>query len=186
MLVSRRNILEKRDRRYGRLLLVACLAIDALVLGLVFSSDNDMVYARSVDQALAQAGRSPSMRLHVTGVLAGGSLEETAPCAWRFQLRPEPVAASDAGGPAPQLSVSYRSCRLPDTLCDFPNVDLRLHARGRLVTSNDSWSLEADHVMPSCPTKYSVSPSICEDAPDAARRRCGMCSAANEGAEPPR
>jgi CcmE len=159
-------------------MLVVCLAIDALVLLTVFASEGDeATYARTVDQALAEVGRTPARVVRVRGLLVGGSLVATGACAWRFRLRPELVADGDLGGGERQLSVNYRACRLPDTFCDLPTFELTLHATGRLVETGSSWSLEADSAMASCPTKYSVSRSVCEDAPEAARRSCGMCSA---------
>lgn len=161
-------------RSQGRIVLAVCLGLDALILWLAFgpygAGFDRRVYAKTVDQALADFERSlPSRRLRVSGVLVSGSAAPPAHCEMRLRLRP-------AQGPAePELSVRYRGCGLPDTFCDLPGYELHVHVTGRFADEAGAPLFEATSLTTSCPGKYSVDRSVCETAPEAARRRCPMC-----------
>jgi hypothetical protein len=166
-------------RRRGRLLLFACLVLDALIVWLLLGTDlivaDSRVYAMTVEQALAELQRSKSPRMaRVSGILVSGSLVTTAYCETRFRLRPKRFAPG-ADARQPELSVIYGSCRLPDTFCDLPGFELDVNATGRLTGTPRSPLLEAASVSTSCPTKYVVDRRACDAAPESVRRRCRMC-----------
>jgi hypothetical protein len=166
--------------RQGRLLLAACLLLDALIVWLLLGTDlilaEQRVYAMNVEEAITELQRSKfPRRTQVNGILVSGSLVTTASCETRFRLRPVRFEPKSKGDRQPELGVIYGSCQLPDTLCDLPGFELDVKVTGRLTGTASSPLLQADSVLTYCPTKYVVDRGACDTAPEAARRRCRMC-----------
>jgi hypothetical protein len=156
-----------------------CLGLDALVVWLLLGTDfilaDPRVYAKNVEEAIAELQRSePPRTLRVSGVLVSGSLITTASCETRFRLRSERFAPG-SGVQQPELGVIYRSCQLPDTFCDLPEFELDVRATGRLTGTTGSPLLEAASLVTPCPAKYVVDRRACDTASESVRRRCPMC-----------
>jgi len=125
-------------------LLVALLVMGAGIVALVMSFSGAAVYAKSVDQVTAEAGKLQGRKLRVEGKLVHGSLKRREqPCEYRFEI---------AGGGA-VLPVRYAQCVVPDTFRDVPGMDLDVTVEG---TISQEGSFEATQVLAKCPSKYEM------------------------------
>lgn len=142
--------------------------------------DDPKIYAYSVADVVH--GRAQARRvLRVTGFLVHGTLQRPGECqvTLRMSSSPEVYAGGAGAGDPSQLTVRYDSCQLPDTVCDLPNMDLRMMVEGRLFSTGSRLELVADRLFSTCPGKYEVegSRNACRSAPEALRRLCPICQA---------
>ena len=125
-------------------LLVALLGAIALILGLVFNFRESAVYAKSVDQLLAEAPRWAGRSVRVEGTLVKGSLSrQEKPCEYNFRIANQ----------AAELPVRYANCVVPDTFRDLPGMDVKVTVEGKLTAPGN---FEASLVMAKCPSKYEM------------------------------
>ena len=125
-------------------LLVALLAMGAGIVALVMSFSGAAVYAKTVDQVVADAGKLQGRKVRVEGRLVHGSLKRREqPCEYRFEL----------GGGGAVLPVRYAQCVVPDTFRDVPGMDLDVTVEG---TVSQDGSFEATQVLAKCPSKYEM------------------------------
>ncbi len=127
--------------------------VAALVLGaggiaaLVLTNFQDStVYAKGVDQLVAEKERWVGRAVRVEGTLVKGTLTfNEKPCEYRF----------DATKGGQTIHVRYPSCVKPDTLRDdMPDVGVT--AEGKLLASGE---FQATNVLAKCPSKYDMKPS---------------------------
>lgn len=125
-------------------LLVALLAMGAGIVALVMSFSGAAVYAKTVDQVVAEAGKLQGRKVRVEGRLVHGSLKRRdQPCEYRFEI----------GGGGAVLPVRYAQCVVPDTFRDVPGMDLDVTVEG---TVSQDGSFEATQVLAKCPSKYEM------------------------------
>lgn len=124
----------------------------ALVLGaggiaaLVLTNFKDStVYAKGVDQLMAEKERWVGRAVRVEGTLVKGTLKfREKPCEYEF----------DATKGGQTVHVRYASCVKPDTLRDdMPDVGVT--AEGKLLATGE---FQATNVLAKCPSKYDMKP----------------------------
>ena len=125
------------------LLIGAAAAIAALVLT---NFKDSTVYAKGVDQLLADKDKWVGRSVRVEGTLVRGTLKfREKPCEYEFDA---------TRGPA-KVHVRFASCVKPDTLRDdMPDVGVT--AEGRLLASGE---FAATNVLAKCPSKYDGAPT---------------------------
>jgi len=125
-------------------LLLALLAMGGGIVALVMSFSGAAVYAKTVDQVVAEADKLQGRKLRVEGRLVHGSLmRRDQPCEYRFQI----------GGEGAVLPVRYAQCVVPDTFRDVPGMDLDVTVEG---TISQEGAFEATQVLAKCPSKYEM------------------------------
>ena len=125
-------------------LLVGALLIGVCVTGLVLNFKDAAVYAKSVDQLVAEKTKLAGRAVRVEGNLVKGSLvHQEEPCEYRFRM-------SEKGA---EIPVRYANCVVPDTFRDVPGMDVRVTVEGKLAASG---TFEATLVMAKCPSKYEM------------------------------
>lgn len=125
-------------------LLIALLVMAGGIVALVMSFSGAAVYAKSVDQVLAEASQLKGRKLRVEGKLVHGTLQRRdTPCEYRFQM--------EKGGAV--LPVRYAQCVVPDTFRDVPGLDLDVTVEG---TIDEQGAFEATQVLAKCPSKYEM------------------------------
>jgi len=125
-------------------LLVALLVAGGGLVALVFSFKEAAVYAKSVDQLMAEKGRLAGRPVRVEGDLVKGTLvHQDNPCEYRFKMTSNGV----------QLPVRYGQCVVPDTFRDVPDMDVKVTVEGKL---DGAGNFEATQVMAKCPSKYEM------------------------------
>lgn len=126
------------------------MIVGALILGatgiaaLVLTNFKDAtVYAKGVDQLLAEKGRWVGRSVRVEGVLVKGTMKfQEKPCEYQF----------DATKGGQTIHIRYPSCIKPDTLRDdMPEVGVT--AEGKLL---DNGEFQANNVLAKCPSKYEM------------------------------
>ncbi len=122
------------------LLTGAAVAIAALVM---LNFKDSTVYAKGVDQLLAERGKWLGRNVRVEGTLVRGTLKfQEKPCEYQF----------DATRGGQTIHVRYASCIKPDTLRDdMPDVGVT--AEGKLLASGE---FDATNVLAKCPSKYEM------------------------------
>lgn len=130
---------------YGGLTLVVLLmCVAAGIVGLVLTNFKDAtVYAKGVDQLVADKGKWVGRAVRVEGVLVRGTLKfQEKPCEYTF----------DATKGGQTVHIRYPSCIKPDTLRDdMPEVGVT--AEGKLQTNGE---FLASNVLAKCPSKYEM------------------------------
>ncbi|MFI5301682.1 MAG: cytochrome c maturation protein CcmE [Polyangiales bacterium] len=122
------------------LLVGAASAIAALVLT---NFKDSTVYAKGVDQLLADKGHWVGRSVRVEGTLVRGTL--------KFREKPCEYEMDVSRGTA-KVHLRYASCVKPDTLRDdMPDVGVT--AEGRL---QDGGEFIATNVLAKCPSKYEM------------------------------
>jgi cytochrome c-type biogenesis protein CcmE len=131
-------------------LLAFLLAAGGGILALVLTSVNDSaIYAKGVDELLAEKDRLGTRMLNVNGTLVKGSLKSnvttrtTQPCEYRFSLEKN----------GKTIPVRFSQCVVPDTFKDVPDMDVDVTATGRYASAG---YFEADKIMAKCPSKYEM------------------------------
>lgn len=125
-------------------LLVALLVVGAGLVGLVFSFKEAAVYAKSVDQLMADKARLGGRPVRVEGDLVKGTLKhQDTPCEHRFRMSSNGV----------ELPVRYGQCVIPDTFRDLPDMDVKVTVEGKLGADGQ---FEATQLMAKCPSKYEM------------------------------
>jgi cytochrome c-type biogenesis protein CcmE len=126
-------------------LLAGLLVAGGAILTLVFTSFNDSaIYARNVDELVAQRQKLAGRNVRVEGTLKKGTLvRRDEPCEYRFTIV----------GKTSEVPVHYARCTVPDTFRDVPGMDVMATAEGTL---DPSGHLEASTIMAKCPSKYEM------------------------------
>ena len=125
-------------------LLVGLVLIGAAVLGLVLSFKDAAVYAKTVDQIVAEKDKLAGRAIRVEGNLVKGSLvHQTQPCEYRFRIEEK----------GSEIPVRYANCVVPDTFRDVPGMDVRVTVEGKISREG---TFEASLVMAKCPSKYEM------------------------------
>lgn len=125
-------------------LLVALLVAAGGLVALVMNFQDAAVYAKTVDQLVAEKARLAGRPVRVEGDLVKGSLvHQDSPCEYRFRM-------ANKGS---EIPVSYKQCVVPDTFQDRPDMDVKVTVEGKL--QNDG-HFEASLVMAKCPSKYDM------------------------------
>lgn len=127
------------------LIIVGALILGAVgIASLVLTNFKDAtVYAKGVDQLLAEKGRWVGRSVRVEGVLVKGTMKfQEKPCEYQF----------DATKGGQTIHIRYPSCIKPDTLRDdMPEVGVT--AEGKLL---DNGEFQANNVLAKCPSKYEM------------------------------
>lgn len=125
-------------------LLVVLLVMAVGIVALVMTSFKDAaIYAKNVDQIMAEGAGLAGRRLRVEGNLVHGSLERRdQPCEYRFTIK----------GKEAELPVRFPQCVVPDTFRDVPGMDVGVTVEGKLAGG----AFEATQVMAKCPSKYEM------------------------------
>ena len=124
-------------------LLVGLLVVGAALVALVFSFQEAAVYAKTVDQLMAEQGKLAGRPVRVEGDLVKGTLvHQDSPCEYRFRMVSKGV----------EVPVRYGQCVVPDTFRDVPDMDVKVTVEGKLVGQQ----FEATQVMAKCPSKYDM------------------------------
>lgn len=130
------------ERRTGLRLLVGLVVAGGAILALVFGFESSAVYAKGVDELVAERERVGRRAVRVDGVLVRGSLvRRDDPCEYRFTLEKH----------GERLDVRFPQCVVPDTFRDVPGIDVQVTAEGRLDAGG--W-FQATQIMAKCPSKY--------------------------------
>jgi len=132
---------KSRKPIYG--VVALCLGA-AAIAALVLTNFNDStVYAKGVEQLIAEKGRWVGRNVRVEGILVRGTLKfREKPCEYEF----------DATRGGKTIHVRYPSCIKPDTLRDdMPEVGVT--AEGKLLVSGE---FHATNVLAKCPSKYEM------------------------------
>ncbi|MCC6217630.1 MAG: cytochrome c maturation protein CcmE [Polyangiaceae bacterium] len=130
------------ERRAGLRLLAGLVVAGGAILALVFGFESSAVYAKGVDELVAERDRVGRRAVRVDGVLVRGSLvRRDDPCEYRFTLEKN----------GERLDVRYSQCVVPDTFRDVPGIDVQVTAEGRL--DSGGW-FQATQIMAKCPSKY--------------------------------
>ena len=125
-------------------LLVGRVLIGAAVLGLVLAFKDAAVYAKTVDQIVAEKDKLAGRAIRVEGNLVKGSLvHQTQPCEYRFRIEEK----------GSEIPVRYANCVVPDTFRDVPGMDVRVTVEGKISREG---TFEASLVMAKCPSKYEM------------------------------
>jgi cytochrome c-type biogenesis protein CcmE len=125
-------------------LLAALLVAGGGLVALVMSFQEAAVYAKTVDQLMADKTRLAGRPVRVEGNLVKGSLvHQESPCEYRFRME-------NAGAIVP---VRYGQCVVPDTFRDVPGMDVKVTVEGKLGADGQ---FEATQVMAKCPSKYEM------------------------------
>ncbi len=135
---------ETAPKKGNPLLLVGLAAIAVVVAGVVLSFKDAAVYAKTVDQLMAEKDRFTGRAVRAEGNLVKGSLtHQESPCEYRFRI-------AEKGA---EIPVRYAGCVVPDTFRDMPGMDVRVTVEGKLTTEG---AFEATQVMAKCPSKYEM------------------------------
>lgn len=135
---------EVAPKKGNPLLLVGLALIAVVVAGVVLSFKDAAVYAKTVDQLVAEKQKLAGRAVRAEGNLVKGSLvHQESPCEYRFRL-------VEKGA---EIPVRYAGCVVPDTFRDMPGMDVRVTVEGKL---KDDGSFEATQVMAKCPSKYEM------------------------------
>lgn len=125
-------------------LLLGLVAMAGVVVALVMNFQDAAVYAKSVDQLMADKTKLAGRSVRVEGDLVKGSLvHQTEPCEYRFKMTSHGV----------EVPVRYANCVVPDTFRDVPGMDVKVTVEGKLSTAGQ---FEASQVMAKCPSKYEM------------------------------
>lgn len=136
---------QKPKGKLGGLILVgALIAVAGGIVALVLTNFKDAtVYAKGVDQIVAEKDKWVGRAVRVEGVLVRGTLKfQEKPCEYTF----------DATKGGQTVHIRFPSCIKPDTLRDdMPEVGVtaegKLQANGEFLASN---------VLAKCPSKYEM------------------------------
>lgn len=126
------------------LLITLLVMVGGLVALFMVGFKDAAIYAKPVDQLLAQKSELMGRKVRVEGELVPGSLEKRdKPCEYRFTLHGKEKKET--------LSVRYPQCIVPDTFRDVPGGGVQVTIEGTLKSAND---FEATLVMAKCSSKY--------------------------------
>jgi cytochrome c-type biogenesis protein CcmE len=137
-----------RPAKKGNFTLLAVLLTMAVgIVALVMTSFKDAaVYAKTVDQLLADRDHLAGRRVRVEGMLVHGTLERRdQPCEYRFTMEKNGT----------RMNVRYPQCVVPDTFRDVPGMDVGVTVEGKLASGSEGDFL-ASTVMAKCPSKYEM------------------------------
>lgn len=145
-LPTERHGLPERAEPKGNIKLLVGLLVAAVgIVALAMNFREAAVYAKTVDQLMAEKGRLAGRAVRVEGNLVKGSLvHQDVPCEYRFEM--------ENGGA--KVPVRYANCVVPDTFRDVPGMDVKVTVEGKL--SAETGRFEATQVMAKCPSKYEM------------------------------
>lgn len=135
-------------RRSGLLTVGLLLTAAAAIAGLVLTNFKDStVYAKGIDQVVAEKGKWAGRNLRVEGTMVRGSLKfQEKPCLWEF----------DATRNGATLHVKFAGCIKPDNLADRPDMpDVGVTVEGKLAGNGE---FAASNILTKCPSKYDMKP----------------------------
>jgi cytochrome c-type biogenesis protein CcmE len=134
---------DKDARKRGMLLVIPLVTAAAAIVGIVLAGMKDnAIYAKPVDQLMAEKAKYAGRPVRAEGNLVNGTLvRRDQPCEYRFRLSKNGT----------ELPVKYAGCIVPDTLKDIPGMPVSVTVEGQLATDN---SFEATNVLAKCPSKY--------------------------------
>lgn len=142
---ARRGLPEREEPKGNVKLLVGLLVAAIAIVALAMTFRESVVYAKTVDQLMADQKRMAGRAVRVEGNLVKGSLvHQDTPCEYRFEM--------EHGGAT--VPVRYANCVVPDTFRDVPGMDVKVTVEGKL--SADTGRFEATQVMAKCPSKYEM------------------------------
>lgn len=125
-------------------LLVALLVAAGGLVALVMNFQDAAIYAKTVDQLVAEKSKLAGRPVRVEGDLVKGSLVHTiSPCEYSFRI-------ANKGA---EIPVSYKQCIVPDTFQDRPDMDVKVTVEGKLQKDG---VFEATLIMAKCPSKYDM------------------------------
>jgi cytochrome c-type biogenesis protein CcmE len=102
------------------------------------------IYAKPVDQLVAEKAKFIGRPVRAEGLLVHGSLvKRDAPCEYRFTLQKNGT----------EVPVRFAQCVVPDTFRDMPGMDVGVTVEGTLAADD---SFEASSVLAKCPSKYEM------------------------------
>lgn len=128
----------------GRLLGILLVMAGGIVALVMTSFKDAAVYAKSVDQIVAERGGLAGRRVRVEGLLVHGSLERRdQPCEYRFEMEKN----------GSRMKVRFPQCVVPDTFRDVPGMDVGVTVEGKVASAGD---FEATQVLAKCPSKYEM------------------------------
>lgn len=141
-----RHGLPERAEPKGNIKLLVGLLVAAIgIVALAMNFREAAVYAKTVDQLMAEKSRLAGRAVRVEGNLVKGSLvHQDVPCEYRFEM--------ENGGA--KVPVRYANCVVPDTFRDIPGMDVKVTVEGKL--SAETGRFEATQVMAKCPSKYEM------------------------------
>lgn len=138
-----RKVAPKTKTNLG-LLVTLLVMVGALVALFMVGFKDAAIYAKPVDDLLAEKDKLQGRKVRVEGELVPGSLERRdKPCEYRFSLHGKENKET--------LSVRYPQCIVPDTFRDVPAGGVQVTIEGTLKSAND---FEATLVMAKCSSKY--------------------------------
>jgi cytochrome c-type biogenesis protein CcmE len=152
---------ERAEAKGNVKLLVGLLVAGVAIVALAMTFRESVVYAKTVDQLMADQQRMAGRAVRVEGNLVKGSLvHQDTPCEYRFEL--------EHGGAT--VPVRYANCVVPDTFRDVPGMDVKVTVEGKLAAGG---RFEATQVMAKCPSKYEMKEKAAagETMPHAATRQ---------------
>jgi cytochrome c-type biogenesis protein CcmE len=140
-----RGLPQRHEPKGNVKLLVGLLVAGVAIVALAMTFRESVVYAKTVDQLMADQKRMAGRAVRVEGNLVKGSLvHQDTPCEYRFEM--------EHGGAT--VPVRYANCVVPDTFRDVPGMDVKVTVEGKLSSENGRF--EATQVMAKCPSKYEM------------------------------
>lgn len=133
----------RKQRRWSLRVAAVVFALIAASALIVQSSDANeaFVYAKRVEEALAQRQNLQGRRIRVEGKLLQGSVVfREEPCEWRFTIGHEKAT----------LPVRYPQCVVPDTFRDDMGISVTVEG------SFEGNEFLASQVLAKCPSKYEM------------------------------
>jgi cytochrome c-type biogenesis protein CcmE len=136
---------DPQARRRGIVIAVCSVGIAALLaVTFLFGIKNNAIYAKPVDELLANKSRFFGRPVNVDGTLVHGSLmKRENPCEYRFTIQRNGA----------ELPVHFAQCVVPDTFRDVPDIDVGVTVQGQLTKDG---TFEATQVLAKCPSKYEM------------------------------
>jgi cytochrome c-type biogenesis protein CcmE len=102
------------------------------------------IYAKPVDQLVAEKAKFIGRPVRAEGLLVHGSLvKRDSPCEYLFTIQKNGT----------EVPVRFAQCVVPDTFRDMPGMDVGVTVEGTLGPNN---SFEATNVLAKCPSKYEM------------------------------
>jgi cytochrome c-type biogenesis protein CcmE len=134
------------QRPWVRRALVFGMAASAAGLAALFllGMKDKAIYAKPIDQLVAEKARFTGRPVRAEGLLVHGSLEKRdMPCEYRFTLQKNGT----------EMPVRFAQCVVPDTFRDMAGMDVGVTVEGTLPPDGP---FEASAVIAKCPSKYEM------------------------------
>jgi len=134
------------QRPWLRRALVFGMAASAAALAALFllGMKDKAIYAKPVDQLVAEKAKFIGRPVRAEGLLVHGSLvKRDSPCEYRFTIQKNGT----------EVPVRFAQCVVPDTFRDIAGMDVGVTVEGTLAADD---SFEASSVLAKCPSKYEM------------------------------